>query len=92
MVLTNSDKEILLSKGYSNNDLIAIEDAKFCYKIFDTYNESNPEIKISQTEVIKLIGRERFLSAIGRATFHSTAVVAHESVVGLGVYFERTDF
>ena len=82
MVLTNSDKEILLSKGYSNNDLIAIEDAKFRYKIFDTYNESNPEIKISQTEVIKLIGRENFLSAIGRDTFHSTAVVAHESVVG----------
>ena len=94
MKLTNKDKSYLLSKGYSNEDFTAIEDASknMVYTIFDTQDEFAPEAKIKKATAIDLLGRERFLLSIARATFHNSAVSTHSTIERMGILFERTKF
>lgn len=65
MKLTKSDKEYLKSRGYLDEDMEQIERAtvKTVYML-------NHKDRISCTKAIELLGREVFLSGIGRSTFH----------------------
>lgn len=99
MKLTNKDKNYLLSIGYKNEDFTAIEDAtkNIKYELFFTKYASisisaSPKIKLNQKQVICMLGRETFLSGIGRATFHSSAVRSNEGLPNVAIYFERKKF
>ena len=70
MKLTLNDKKILKTKyKYTDKEILQIEKAaeKTVYKI-------NFKEKISVQKAIKLLGRENFLSGIGRSTFHWSSV------------------
>lgn len=89
MKLTKKDKNYLLSIGYNIDDLSEIENTiqGIRYEMFFTKNDTT--IKLTQKQVIGMLGRESFLSGVGRATFHQTAVrtsVVHPNV---GFYFEK---
>ncbi len=75
MKLTNKDKKYLLSIGYSENDFEQIGNiAKYTkYEMFTKENESIVTI-ITQKKAIELLGRNTFLSGLGRTAFHRTAV------------------
>lgn len=99
MKLTNKDKKYLLSIGYKNEDFTAIEDAtkNIKYELFFTKFalisiSASPKINISQKQVIGVLGRETFLSGIGRATFHNSAVRYIEGLPNVAIYFERKKF
>lgn len=65
--LTKQDKEFLKKIGYLEEDFNQIEKAN--YKYYIEYNQ-----RISEEEVLKKLGRDRWLSGIGRACFHASAV------------------
>lgn len=65
--LTKKDKVYLQSIGYLKTDFTQIEGANYKY-----YAEGNQ--KISEKEAIKKLGRECWLSGIGRACFHASSV------------------
>ena len=75
MKLTNKDKEYLLSIGYTENDFEQISNiAKYTkYEMFTKEDESIVT-RITQRECIKLIGRNTFLSGLGRTAFDRSAV------------------
>ena len=75
MKLTNKDKKYLLSIGYTENDFEQIGNiAKYTkYEMFTKEDESIVT-RITQRECIKLIGRNAFLSGLGRTAFHRSAV------------------
>ena len=86
MKLTNKDKDYLLSIGYKNEDFADIENTSIRYEliIFDV------SIKINQKEAVKILGRNDFLSGIGRATFHGSAWRCHKnSPKNISVYFAK---
>ena len=85
MKLTNKDKDYFLSLGYKNEDLAVIENTSISYEL--VINEVS--IKISQKEIVKILGRNNFLSGIGRATFHASALRHIESIPNVFVYFEK---
>ena len=90
MKLTNKDKNYLISIGYLNEDLSKIELAikRMYYEMFFV-TETKSAIRITQKQVIGMLGRETFLSGVGRATFHGTAIRATESMNNVAIYFER---
>lgn len=65
--LTKKDKECLLKIGYLREDLKQIEDAKYKYHL-------DYEKEISEQEAIEKLGRECWLSGIGRACYHASSV------------------
>lgn len=65
--LTKKDKVYLQSIGYLKTDFTQIEGANYKY-----YAEGDQ--KISKEEALKKLGRDRWLSGIGRACFHASAV------------------
>ena len=75
MKLTNKDKQYLLSIGYSENDFEQIGNiAKYTkYEMFTKENESIVTT-ITQKKTIELLGRNTFLSGLGRTAFHRSAV------------------
>lgn len=75
MKLTNKDKKYLLSIGHIEEDLGQIADAITYtrYESFETTNES-VVTRLNQKQVIKLLGREKFLSGMSRSAFHYSAV------------------
>lgn len=75
MKLTNKDKKYLLSIGYTENDFEQIGNiAKYTkYEMFTKEDESIVT-RITQRECIKLLGRNTFLSGLGRTAFHQSAV------------------
>lgn len=91
MKLTNKDKEHLLSIGYLNEDLPVIEFTikRMRYEMFFTTKKVIPAIRLSQKQVIAMLGRETFLSGVGRATFHNSAVRSNEGLPNVAIYFER---
>lgn len=93
MKLTNKDKNYLLSIGYTNEDFTAIEDAtkNIKYELF-FMKENKAHIRLTQKQSIGMLGRETFLSGIGRATFHNSAVRTSESLPNVAIYFERKKF
>lgn len=92
MKLTNTDKDYLISIGYPNNELFDIENAtnNMKYTLFFVHDENMPEIKITKKRVIDLIGRNSFLSGLGRATFHRTAVRNIPKAPDIAISFEYT--
>lgn len=64
--LTKKDKEFLKKIGYLDMDFSYIEKANYKY-----YLENNQ--RISEEEALKKLGRECWLSGIGRACFHASA-------------------
>ncbi len=92
MKLTNTDKDYLISIGYSNNELFDIEDAtnNMKYTLFFVYDENMPEIKITKKQVMGLLDRNDFLSGLGRATFHKTALRCIPKTSEVAIYFEYT--
>lgn len=93
MTLTNKDKNYLLSIGYNNEDFTAIEDAtkNIKYELF-FMKENKTHIRLSQKQAIGMLGRENFLSGIGRATFHNSAVRTSESLPNVAICFERKKY
>jgi ABC-type branched-subunit amino acid transport system ATPase component len=85
MKLTNKDKNYLLSIGYKNVDMAVIENTSIHYELII----NDVSIKISQREIVKILGRNNFLSGIGRATFHASAMRHIESVPNVFVYFSK---
>ena len=85
MKLTNKDKNYLISIGYTNEDFAVIENASISYELFI----NDISIKINQKEIVKILGRNNFLSGIGRATFHASAIRHIESKPNVFVYFAR---
>lgn len=65
--LTKKDKEFLKKIGYLEMDFNQIEKAN--YKYYIEYNQ-----RISEEEALKKLGRNRWLSGVGRACFHTSAV------------------
>lgn len=94
MKLTNKDKDYLLSIGYLNEDLHIIEFTikRMRYEMFFTTKKEIPAIRLTQKQVIGMLGRETFLSGAGRATFHSTAVRTSDSLPNVAIYFEKRQF
>lgn len=87
MKLTNKDKNYLLSIGYLNEDFAVIENTPIrCELIINDVS-----IKINQKEAIKILGRNNFLSGIGRSTFHGSAMRSTESLPhNISVYFSQS--
>ena len=85
MKLTNKDKNYLLSVGYIEEDFAVIENTSIRYELI-IYDVS---IKISQKETVKILGRNNFLTGIGRATFHNSPMRHNESIPNIFVYFEK---
>ena len=91
MKLTNKDKNYLLSIGYLTEDLneIEISTRRMRYELFFILDDSKPHIRMTQKQVIEMLGRETFLSGVGRASFHRTAIRSTENIPYVAVYFER---
>lgn len=85
MKLTNKDKNYLLSIGYLNEDFAVIENTSIRYELVI----NDVSIKINQREIVKILGRNNFLSGIGRATFHASAMRDIESIPNVFVYFSK---
>ncbi len=67
MKLTDQDKELIISWGYTEKDFWQIEKA---------IRVSRYELEgkfISRRELISMIGREEYLSGICRSAFHGSA-------------------
>lgn len=75
MKLTKKDKEYLLSIGYAESDFEQIGDvAKYTkYEMFTKEDESIVT-RITQKKAIEILGRNAFLSGLGRTAFHWGAV------------------
>ena len=85
MKLTNKDKNYLLSIGYINEDFAVIENKAISYELII----NDVSIKINQREIVKILGRNNFLTGIGRATFHASALRHIESIPNGFVYFTK---
>lgn len=83
MKLTKKDKNYLLSVGHLEDDFSQIEFAMQRKHTLYELEEKN----ISREEAIRLLGRERYLSGIGRSAFHFSAV--QDTDDGRVVYFWR---
>lgn len=88
MKLTDKDKKYLLSIGYHQVDLATIEKMGKNIRCVLCFSEDNkPEIKLTQNQAIGILGRETFLSGIGRATFHQSAMRSTDNIKDVRVYF-----
>ena len=85
MKLTNKDKDYLISIGYLNEDFAVIENTSIRYELII----NDVSIEINQKEVVKILGRNNFLTGIGRATFHVSALRHIERMPDVFVYFSR---
>ena len=88
MKLTNKDREYLYSIGYRADDFDVIErNARYIKYELVTKNSADSDVAINQEKAIKLLGRETFLSGLGRATFHDTAYRSIEDMPNCAVLF-----
>lgn len=90
--LTKRDKTYLMRIGYLSCDLPYIERAAGSMKY--EYWKRHGEEKIDQERAIALVGKHAWLSGIGRACFHASAVRETKgSHKGRSeVYFENSAF
>lgn len=79
--LTPRAKHYLKNIGYNDEDIPEIENGT--YKYFYDYGS-----RVSEEVAIKRLGREKWLSGIGRARFHRTAVRDCQKGNGI-IYIER---
>lgn len=97
MKLTNKDKNYLISIGYTNDDFSAIEFTSNIMNydlilIFKEKQKLYPQIRLTQKQVIGLLGRDKFLSGLSRATFHDSAVRSNEGLPNMEIYFHKRRF
>lgn len=73
--LSNEDRNILLDIGYLTEDLAQIEKVEKCLEceIFDDETDGMPE-KVGYTKARKVMDIKEYLSGLGRASFHETAL------------------
>jgi hypothetical protein len=93
MKLTNKDKKYLISIGYNTEDFSVIEETTkhIKYELLPNGNKSKYTFRLNQKEVIEILGRDVFISGLGRATFHGSAVRYTETQQGnvISIYFKR---
>jgi hypothetical protein len=92
MKLTNKDKKYLLSIGYEEEDFLQIEETvKYIRYEMLPHEKSRFAFKLNQKEVLEILGRDLFISGLGRTTFHGSAVRSVETSQGntISVYFEK---
>lgn len=70
--LTKRDKTYLMKIGYLDSDMPYIEAAVDSMKY--EYWKADKKEKIDQERTITLVGKQAWLSGIGRACFHASAV------------------
>ncbi len=83
MQLTEKDKALFISKGYTESDLQQLQDA--VNEVHLTLVNGDDEQRITKREAIRILGRETFLSGIGRSAFHASCI--RDSSDGKSVYF-----
>ena len=69
MRLTNADKSLLQSWGYSDRDISQIE--KAAHSRNTIYHMDG--LRICRDYAIQVLGREEYLSGLSRSAFHATA-------------------
>lgn len=84
MQLTEKDKALFLSKGYTESDLPQLQDAANEVRL--TLINGDDEQRTTKREAIRILGRETFLSGIGRSAFHASCI--RDSSDGQSVYFD----
>ena len=92
MKLTNKDKKYLITIGYNTEDFSVIEETTkhIKYELLPNGNKSKRVFKLGQKKVIEILGRDGFISGLGRATFHWSAVRYIETEQGtISIYFKR---
>ena len=92
MKLTNKDKKYLIRIGYNTEDFSLIEETTkhIKYELLPNGNKSKRVFKLGQKKVIEILGRDAFISGLGRATFHWSAVRYTETQQGtISIYFKR---
>ena len=92
MKLTNKDKKYLITIGYNTEDFSVIEETTkhIKYELLPNGNKSKYAFRLNQKEVIEILGRDTFISGLGRATFHWSAVRYTETQQGtISIYFKR---
>ena len=92
MKLTNKDKKFLITIVYKTEDFSVIEETTkhIKYELLPNGDKSKYAFKLNQKEVIEILGRDGFISGLGRATFHWSAVRNVETQKGtISIYFER---
>lgn len=91
MKLTLGDKKYLREKFHENEQAIQQIEACIPYTKFTLYTVGGGSRRIYLDEVIRLLGRELFLSAMDRCAFHRTALVdvnpQHEMLFDANKYF-----
>ena len=89
--LTKADIELLLNWGYLKDDITDIQyrlPYLRCY-LYDDKNGS--QVRISRKKAIELIGRDDFLSGLGRSAFHWDALRTIEGT-NLSVSFDMSKY
>lgn len=93
MKLTNKDKKFLITIGYKTEDFSVIEETTkhIKYELLPNGDKSKYAFRLNQKEVIEILGRDTFISGLGRATFHWSAVRYKETQQGttVSIYFKR---
>ena len=82
MKLTEQDIQHLISLGYLESDIAQIKRAK---KVLRLKNEKGE--KVTQDKAVEVLGREKFLSSLGRCAFHWTACNINNGYI---VYFDAS--
>ena len=83
MKTTKQDIKYLISCGYCQEDITQIKRAKKVLRLTDEKGK-----KITQNKAIEILGRENFLSSLGRCAFHWTAYNENEN--GEQVFFDAS--
>lgn len=93
MKLTENDRQYLISIGYLIEDLPDIEASakNIRCELYFTNVGACPPIKVSHKQAIAILGRKTFLSGIGRATFHSSAIRSSDSIRNAEIYFSNKE-
>lgn len=93
MKLTENDIKRLRRIGYMDHDITWIEkdlyNDRYTYELYRTDNGKKVK-DLTAENAIRWVGRKNFLSGIGRACFHHTAV--REGKNGRYVMFECHNF
>lgn len=83
-ILMESDYNFLKSIGYIEDDFAQLEEAAHECK-YELWRKDYPSKIRTRDEIIKILGRHRWLSGLGRAAFHATSV---RNKGNINVYFD----
>lgn len=72
-ILTDSDLKFLKSIGHLEEDFNQLEDAANECK-YELWKKDYPSKERSRKQIIKILGRKKWLTGLSRAAFHATAV------------------